>query len=81
MANDYKIIVGGVLRISDGASIPNDPANRDWREYRDWLARGNTPLPVDPEPPRQKRLTAEALASLLISKGLVAQNEVDGAKS
>jgi hypothetical protein len=48
---DFKIQTGGVLRLDDGAYIPNDPRNRDWREYQDWIAEGNTPLPIDPPPP------------------------------
>lgn len=36
-----------VRRISDGAIIPADPDNRDWRAYQQWLAEGNAPLPAD----------------------------------
>ena len=31
---------------SDGATIPADLGNTDWRQYQEWLAQGNTPTPV-----------------------------------
>lgn len=76
---NYKLEANGVVRLDNGAHIPADTRNRDWREYTEWLAKGNTPLPVDPEPPRKKRLSADALAALLVSKGVVTQTEVDDA--
>lgn len=41
-----------VVRLSDNAHIPKDENNRDYRQYLDWLAGGNTPEPADvlPEP-------------------------------
>lgn len=50
---DYQLTASPdmVLRTADNASIPHDPANRDWVEYQDWLAAGGVPDPyVSPEP-------------------------------
>ena len=40
-----------ILRVADEAIIPQDSENRDYREYLEWVAEGNTPDPADPFPP------------------------------
>ena len=50
----YKLIVqpdgttvAAIQRTTDGACIPLSSDNKDYQEYLEWLAEGNTPEPAD----------------------------------
>ena len=46
----YQLTDGGVIRLSDGAVVPDNPTLADWQEYQDWVAAGNTAADA-PAPP------------------------------
>lgn len=65
---DYQLTASSsaIVRLSDQAIIPADPANMDYASYLAWLANGNAPDPYIPPPPPVPTITkAQALLYLL----------------
>jgi hypothetical protein len=48
MAEYQLTATDSIIRTADGACIPNDPANRDYAEYLQWVDDGGVPDPVKP---------------------------------
>jgi hypothetical protein len=63
-----------VLRLTDNASIPVDPDNRDYQEYLKWLAAGNTPDPADEPTPEQIARDTELNQAPLTARQFFAAN-------
>jgi hypothetical protein len=42
-----EVSTDSILRKEDNAYIPFDEANRDYQEYLDWVAEGNTAEAAD----------------------------------
>lgn len=63
---DYQLTVidDVVIRTADSASIPPDPANRDYAEYLAWLEDGGVPDPYVP-PLNVKQLDMRTTAQIL----------------
>jgi hypothetical protein len=75
---EYQLIrdYDGVTRTADNATIPPDPANRDWQMYLQWCDAGNVadpaPPPPDPPPPAPVELPADPVADMdAATKGYV----------
>ena len=43
----YETQINGIIRLSDNAMIPFDPANTDYQTYLKWVSEGGVPLPAD----------------------------------
>ena len=76
--SDYQLTAtdSTVIRTSDGATIPNDPANRDYVAYQQWLADGGVPDPYVAPPPAPPVVDANARLDAGISAAINAAEAV-----
>jgi len=81
---DYQINGEGVIRLADGACIPPDPENRDWRAYVAWVSQGGAPDPEpvvapDPDSVAIQQARHEAKVALLdaLPEGALTQDQID----
>ena len=71
-----------ILRISDGAFIPADPANTDYAAYLEWGEEGNTPEAADvPPAPTYKELRAAEYPSIVDQLDKIYHTGIDGWKT
>lgn len=68
-----------IIRLADGANIPQADGNRDYREYLEWLAEGNESEPADapPLPPADWRGFLAALRGTTVFSALRSQARTD----
>src|SRR5690348_9791746 len=78
----YQLIAGSsyVRRLSDNATIPDDPNNNDWQDYLAWVAAGHIASAAEAVSNADKAvadLAAKLAAGLpLVSTGTVALNAI-----
>jgi hypothetical protein len=71
-----------ITRLSDNASIPDDPANSDYAAYLEWVEEGNTPEAADvPPDPTYKELRAAEYPSIVDQLDKIYHAGIDGWKS
>ena len=70
MANYQLTSSETIIRTGDGASIPNDPRNRDRAEYDAWVKAGGVPDPVPP-PSAAETTEANRLAAIKADAGRI----------
>lgn len=70
-----------IIRISDSAFIPADPANSDYAAYLEWLDEGNTPDPYVAPTKTYKELRAAEYPSIVDQLDKIYHTGIDGWKT
>jgi len=71
---DGTISTKTIRRIEDGAFIPTDPENRDFKDYQAWVKQGNLPIVPDPIVIDQKE-QAKAIARTVLTNPLATDKQ------
>ena len=66
--NSILKLVSGIYAIA----IPADENNKDYQDYQEWLAAGNTPEAADPEPETTAYIPKLTIIDRLIALGKLA---------
>lgn len=70
----YKLTnTSHIIRTTDNATIPDDPGNRDYQDYLDWVAANNTPTPFDTRTSLQVLTDAKLIQIQAITQACGAQ--------
>jgi len=80
-AETYTLSAHGVTRGSDGACIPHDEGNADYRAYLAWCASGKTPAPIPPVPFDQSAVSAECKRRIVVVASTNAQVNMAAARA
>lgn len=71
----YKLTnTTSIVRIEDNAIIPADLNNADFQEYQNWISKGNTPLPKDPDPAPDPKIVGVDFEGIMCSATMEDQN-------